>query len=212
MQIKRLLGALSQRRHGYLLPACIAVVLCCGSAAPAQSGRQPPPPPPPPVAVAPDSSELPFRISSVIVSAKIVYEEGHIHSNYVDETIKDCIERLNERPLLTSIKGGNMTREQATERAKKEADAYVLWMEINMKDRNIWGELKVSHIDYYLFRPRTAKIQAEGRVDPNNIVKRIGGAQVPIENRRVVNKRPQRLSTQLWVGAREVADLVRGRF
>ncbi|MDX6613339.1 MAG: hypothetical protein QOD75_2525 [Blastocatellia bacterium] len=212
MQIEILTGAFRPRPIVHVLPACVFAMFCCGHAAIAQSGRQPPPPPPPPVTVTPDTSELPFKISSVIVSGRLVYEEGKIHSNDVERTIEECIERLNQRPLLTPIKGGKMTKEQAIARAKSEENSYVLWMEITMKDRNVWGELDVSHIDYYLFRPRTAKLQAEGRVDPNNIVKRIGGAQVPIENRRIVNRRPQTLSTQLHVGAYEVADLVRGRF
>lgn len=200
------------RCPAFLILTFTAVILCCGDAAVAQSGRQLPPPPPPPVTSSPDTSELPIKISSIVVSGRLVYKEGKIHSNDVERTVEDCIERLNERPLLTAIKGGKMTKEQAIARAKNEENSYVLWMEINFKDRNVWGELTVTHIDYYLFRPRTAKLQAEGRVDPNNIVKRIGGAQIPIENRRIVNRRQQRLSTQLWVGAREVADLGRGRF
>jgi hypothetical protein len=212
LEIERCTKAFLARRAVCLLSLSLVVLFSVSTSAVAQSGRQLPPPPPPPVTNAPDTSELPIKISSVIVSGRLVYKEGKIHSNYVEGAVEDCIERLNERPLLTAIKGGKMTKEQAIERAKNEENAYVLWMEINLKDRNVWDDMIVTHIDYYLFRPRTAKLQAEGRVDPNNIVQRIGGTQIPIKNGRIVNGRPQSLSTQLQVGAREVADLVRGRF
>jgi len=102
------------------------------------------------------------------------------------------------------VKGGTMTRQQAIERAKNETDAYVLWMEINLKvDLQTRGAVRVDHVEFFLFMPKTGTVVHQGRVDPNHITQiNEHGARVPAR----ANRPPDSANRQMEVAAREVAD------
>jgi hypothetical protein len=199
------------------------VVLCCSEAGLAQSGRRRSPrvEAPPPVAVEaqagaktetaiePQVIERPITVSAVLVGGNIVTDADYFHSNYVDGAARACRDRLMEQPVLEVTKGGKMTRKEAILLAKKAKDSYVLWFEINMKTNSIWGDMIVSHIEYVVFRPQTATILTEGKVDPNTPGIRRDGDVV-----RVPSVKRQRASEiqQILEGARIIADRVKVRF
>jgi hypothetical protein len=168
---------------------CAVLALCFSQAALAQSGRNrrervaPPAPasvePPSEPTVEPPTTKAPVAITSVIVGGEIFHDSDYFRSNYVDTAVKACIERFREGPMLTATKGGKLTRKAAIEWAKRETSAYVLWLEIRVKERDYIGHLTVAYIKYFIFMPQTAEVLAEGKVEPSNQTVRINGARVP---------------------------------
>ena len=225
MRHEKLTPALSGRRYKYLLIVCLAAVaLCFSQAALAQSGRRHKssvsPPPPPPVTVEPKTEpetdpsvvKSPVPISSVIVVGDLV-QSGSSYSNYVDEAVDACVERLKERQVIEAKGSGSRKRTAAMERAKNETDAYVLWLEIKLvdrirTDRGVYVEEYISCVDYYVFMPQTAKILAQGRVYPGSQeIKRNGSVlRLPTRNK------PLPVTYELREIGRAVADRVRNTF
>jgi hypothetical protein len=210
---ERLAPPLSASRHKHLFILCALSLLLFSHTALAQSGRRPkrsePTPTPTPITTAPTVDPEPFKppppISSIIIVGDLI-QEGKSFSNWVDKAVDACVNRLKERPVINAVGSGSMKRPAAVERAKKETNAYVLWLGIRVVDVNMWGDSTVPYIDFIIFMPQTAKILMEGRVDPNKEeVIRIGGARVPTPKRR----RPLDEIEQLEIGGRQVADLVR---
>jgi hypothetical protein len=149
-----------------------------------------------------------LRILSVIVNAQSIIPDGGYWSNDVKYAVKDCMDALKGRTRLNIVRGGMRNRGEAIRRAQMEKDAYVLWMEINMKDR-LMKSPEVDFIEYFLFMPQTAKVVTQGKVDPQKIIHIVeGGTRVP----KSVSKPPSSPDAQLSAGAREVADRVRGWF
>jgi hypothetical protein len=211
---------LSSIRRSAILLVCVAAIFCFAQAAIAQSGRRKTPPPaatPSPVptqketstspdaAATPESSKPRVKITSIIVSAQTIIPDGFYHSNDVGNFVKDCVQRLKERPVLEVVKGGMRNRKEAVDRAKLEKSAYVLWVELNMED-NFMSSPSVAFIDYFLYLPQTAEIVTKGRVDPTKLLRiNESGTQLP----RNINKVPASADAKLRVGAREVADRAR---
>lgn len=213
MRHERLASLLSVKRRETVFIFCAVAVLLFSHTALSQSGRRPkksdPTPAPPPVTTAPTIDPEPIKpppiISSIIIVGDLI-QEGKSFSNWVDKAVDACVNRLKERPVINAVGSGSMKRPAAVERAKKETNAYILWLGIRVEDRNMWGDSTIPYIDFIIFMPETAKILMEGRVDPNKEeVIRIGGARVPTPKRR----RPLDEIEQLEIGGRQVADLVR---
>ena len=136
-------------------------------------------------------------------------EDGYeVHTNEQKDAIKSCMERLKERRGLNVIKGGKMKRAEAMERATRETEAYVLWMEIKIRQIELFYT-EVVVINYYVFTPKTAKVLIEGQLDPKRQEKkRIGQVTIPQAPRRT---HPAiRYDDQLEEGGRAVADRIRG--
>lgn len=212
----RLIPVLSEKRRQYLLLVYLAATLCFSQAALAQSGRRQnkriSSPPPPIVVVAepavnPQSVKPPVRVSSVIVSGEIVHHYAYFRSSYLDTAVKECTNRLRERlrTALDITKGGKMNLNEAKERAKKETDTYVLWLSFVTED-NGSGVMSISYIDYAVLMPQTAKFLTSGRVVPGQQEVVNPGVVVRIPSS---SSRPSAL-VQMMVGAREVADRLRG--
>lgn len=210
MQLERLIPALAKKRRAYLLIVYVAATLCFSQAALAQSGRRPSkdaPPTRPPVTtettVNPPTTEEPtLRISSVIIGGNIVHDYKFYRSSYLGSAIDECIDRFKERqrPALKVSKGGSMTFNEAKERAKKETDAYVLWLEFVTKDDD-FDEMTVSYIDYAVLMPQTAKFLTSGRVYPDKQIVGPGGVlRIPTGPKR------SPALIQMKLGAREVAS------
>lgn len=214
MQRESLIPVLSEKRHKYLLIVYLVATLCFSDAALAQSGRRQNKSvssPPPTVTAEPVVNPQPIkplvRVSSIIVGGEIVHDYDYFRSSYLGTAIKECMNRLKERsrPALEITKGGSMTFNEAKDRAKKEIDAYVLWLAFVTKD-NGWGEMSICYIDYAVLMPQTAKFLTSGQVYPGEqgVVSRGGVPRIP--------SLPRRLSalSQMKAGAREVADRLRG--
>jgi len=160
-------------------------------------------------AIEPRVIERPVTVSAVLVGGNIVTDADYFKSNYVDRATRECRDRLMEQPVLEVTRGGKLTRKEAVVLAKKAKDSYVLWFEINMKTSSMWGDMVVSHIEYVVFKPQTAEILTQGKVNPNTPgIRRDGDVvRVPSVKRRATSEMEQVLE-----GARIIADRVRLKF
>jgi hypothetical protein len=222
---EKLTLALSLKRRKYLLLVCVAALaLGFSQAALAQSGRRHkssvPPPPPPSVSaepkteaeIDPSAVKSPVPISTVIVMGDLI-QSGSSRSNYVDQAVDACVERLKERQVIEAVGSGSRKRAAAMERAKNETTAYVLWLEINVdervrNDQGVYVERYISSVNYYVFMPQTAEILTKGRVYPRSQDINQGGVvlRLPTSNRRMP------LTIELRDIGRQVADRVRDSF
>ncbi|HEX8844308.1 MAG TPA: hypothetical protein VF791_06675 [Pyrinomonadaceae bacterium] len=218
MRCQRLKRAFVSPGYKYPLLICAVAILCLNEGALAQSGRrlsrsaQPAPTPavtgPQTEAVAAQPEEKFAPISGVIVAGDLV-QSGSSFSNHVDLAVDACVDRLKEGPVINAKGSGSMKRLKAMDRAKEETDVYVLWLEIQITesiDNDYRLNEKICVINYYVFEPKTAKILAEGRVDPKSQSIRAGGGAV-LRLPRGSSRTP--ITIQLKDGGREVADRVR---
>jgi hypothetical protein len=156
--------------RGRLLTVCAVALLCFSQAALAQSGRRqktiasPSPPADSPAAKdegeAKPRAERPAPLATVIVGGDTFSNSMTIGPTYMGEAVDSCIENLNRAGGLEARGGGAMSRKEAVDRAKKETESYVLWLEVRGEGRRS-DELYVS---YTLFSPQTAKIMTSGNV------------------------------------------------
>jgi hypothetical protein len=209
-------------KHKYLLIVSVGATLVVAQAALAQSGRRktPPPAPSPAQSVAATETTEPTptrsiaRPTSIIISGKTHSDTGGYHSQDV-RNASDEIKYLFElfRLPCKPVKGGTMTAEQARDRAKKETDAYVLWLGINVRldESSVASVMRgdvLDHVDYVLFRPGTGEIEYRGTVDPNKIVQtNEHGARLP----PITQGRSRNVDSQLRRCAFEIVRVVRGR-
>lgn len=162
----------SPRRRVCLLTVCAVSLLCLSQAALAQSGRRQNKPlsPPTPVVTDDDNApkpeakprpEKPGPMATIIVGADKFGTSSSIIPGYVDEATESCVAELNKsRSPVEARGGGDMSRKEAIDRAKKETEAYVLWLDVRV-DGNREQDISVS---YTLFMPQTAKVLTFGSV------------------------------------------------
>ena len=158
--------------RGRLLTVCAVALLCLSQAALAQSGRRqktvlsPSPTPAPADAAAKDEGEAkpraskPAPVATVIVGGDRFSNSMTIGPTYIDEAVESCTMELDKSGGLEARGGGEMTRKEAVDRAKKETESYVLWLEMRIEGSRS-DDVAVSYI---LLRPQTAKILASGNV------------------------------------------------
>ncbi|HUR98712.1 MAG TPA: hypothetical protein VMZ26_11660 [Pyrinomonadaceae bacterium] len=144
------------------------------SHAEAQSGRQNKKEPAPQLVIVQPSptpniqtSDVPAKVASLVVTGNIVHGFGYMSSNYMDLVFKEFMTwmKYDPHPFLNLSKGGKMTLESATARSKEETDNHVLWVGIAVEDSGS-GQLLVTHVDYTVLMPRTGKVLTTGRVIP----------------------------------------------
>lgn len=197
--------------RGWLLTGCALALLCLSQAALAQSGRRQkasssPSPPPPAEAEAKDEAQprprdsKPAPSATVIVGGDRFNTSATFGSNYIDEAVESCTEDLNRSGGLEARGGGGMTRKEAVDRAKKETETYVLWLEMRV-DGNRRDDVSVS---YTLFSPQTAKVQAFGNV--YLATRRVGRGPVGVGLPTVGNRMP--LQYLMREAGRDVAGRV----
>jgi hypothetical protein len=159
-------------RRVCLLTLCaVSLLACLSQAALAQSGRRQNKPlsPPTPVATGGEgeakpetkpSAEKPGPSATVIVGGDRFGSSASMISGYIDEAMEACVIELNKSRGLEARGGGGMSRKEAIDRAKKETEAYVLWLDLRVEGSR---EDDIS-VSYTLFMPQTAKVQAFGNV------------------------------------------------
>lgn len=205
----------SEGKRGRFLFACAVVAFCFAQTIAAQSGRRSGKSvelPKPPAAVEPATGAQTIKSSVVVSSIVVVGEEQHDYayyrSSYLDSALKECVNSLKARPqaALDVAKGGKMSLKEATERAKKETNTFVLWMGFVSVD-NGYGDMTIDYIEYALLTPQTAKALTSGRVSPADSVIIGQGGVMRLPSRP---KRPSALS-QMKAGVREIAgNLIHG--
>ncbi len=190
------------------LAACVATMLCLSHAAFAQSGRRSKSAPSPPTPVAEPQAEptaspsnaKPVARTSIIVGKDRFGSTNFVLSSYADVAVRACIDRINESKGLEATGGGDMTRKDAIDRAKKQTNGYVLWIEI----RDEQGADDNISIGYSVYMPETAKILTSGRVYLGTRGAGAGGVivGVPSASRRLP------LEYQMREAGHEVADRI----
>lgn len=202
------------KRRWLLIVSAIAM-LCIAQSALGQSGRRQtrtPPPPPAPVptetktdpATGPTTSTpvvKPATLTSVLVSGDRYGSSLYIHPGYIDEVINACVDRLENSASLEIKSGGHMNRKDASDRAKKETVAYVLWIELRVEN----DDMNDISVGYYVFKPGTAKGLTSGRVYPGSHSAGRVIVGVPSISRRLP------IQYQLREGGQQIADRVRDK-
>lgn len=195
-----------------MLAACAVALLCLSQAALGQSGRRqktaPSPPTPPPAdAPAKNESEAKPRAASSVPLTPVVVGGDRFGSsnmtigpNYIDEAVESCALELDKAGGLEARSGGGMTRKEAVDRAKKETEGYVVWLEMR-SDGNRVEDLWVS---FTVFRPQTAKILTSGNAYLSG--RRIGRGPVGVGVPSVGGRAP--LQYLMREAGREVARRV----
>lgn len=212
MQRERLNTIGSEKKRRWLLIVCALSLLCLSQSALAQSGRRQNKnvsPPPPPVAPEPKTETevkppvvKPDTSATIIVGGDKFGSSIYILSAYVDAAMVACMDRLRKSAGLEVTGGGNMSRKEAMDRAKKEQEAHVLWLEVRVEEDGT-GDASVA---YTLFAPQTAKNTASGRVYLGT--QRVGGGTIGVG---VPSSRRLPLEYQLRDAGRTVADRVIGK-
>jgi hypothetical protein len=162
----------SRGRRVCLLTLCaVSLLVCLSQAALAQSGRRQNKPLSPPTPVAADDekeakpetkprAEKPGPSATVIVGGDRFGSSAYTISGYIDEAIEACVAELNRSHGLEARGGGGMSRKEAIDRAKKETETYVLWLDLRVEGSR---ENDIS-VSYTLFMPQTAKVLTFGNV------------------------------------------------
>lgn len=201
-----------KKRRGFLI-ICALSALCLPQSTLAQSGRRQvrrDSPAPAVPAEAKTESEVspkkakPAPAATLIVGGDRLGSSFLISAGYLDVALAACVERLRGAPSLAVTGGGNMTRKEAVDEAKRQEDAHVVWLEIKPAND---GSDDVA-IEYWVFIPKTAKVMTSGRIYLGSTARGNGrvGAGVPSVTRRLP------LEYQLREGGREVADRVMDKF
>jgi hypothetical protein len=195
------------KKSGFLFLLFCAVIFYSNQTTAAQSGRVKPTPTPEQTEIKTDLPEIEKieRISALKVTGEIQYESGTHYSTYLKHTLNECVESLNDRPSrpLEVTKVGKMKLNDAKELAKKETQAYVLWMGFFVRSYSIRYEY-VEYVDYAVMRPNTGKVLVFGRIKSDEFNSGTGPIlQIP--------KLPTRIDelTQLKQGAREIAAILK---
>lgn len=127
-------------------------------------------------------------VRSVLVAGEVVHDYTYYKSTTLDSALKECANRLrNSRRVPNVTKIGKMGFNDAKERAKKENEAYVLWISFVARDDG-YGNMLIDYADYALLIPKTGHRLTYGRVKPGerSVVSTGGilGLPKPSNNRR----------------------------
>jgi hypothetical protein len=213
MQHEKLTQA--EKKYWRLLIVSVVSILCLSQAVLAQSGRRQrknPSSTPPVVTENKTEAEAkpkppaskPAPLATVIVGGDRFGTSMYLLSGYVDVAVRACIDRLSDSTGLEVVAGGGMTRSMAIERAKKESNAYVLWLEVRVEEDNS----DTVSISYYGYTPQTAKVMTSGRVYLGS--RGVGRGGVGIGVPSITGRLP--LDYQMREAGKSVADRVRNKF
>jgi len=214
MLLERLLQSLSEKRFKALLIVCFSMILSFSEAASAQSGRKNKnaSSPQPPVAVEP-KTDAPANpppkkaapLATIIVGGDKNGSTLYTLAYYVEDAMAGCMDRIKESSRLETIGGGNMTRKDAIDRAKRETASYVLWLEVRTERDPAQTNLTIT---YYVFTPQTAKIFTSGHVYVGDTTASTGPVGVGVPS--VTKRMP--IDYQVKEAGREIADRVVSKF
>jgi hypothetical protein len=172
MRHKSLCSALSEKKRGHLLIACALTLLCLSQAAIAQSGRRQIKRDAAPPIIAPEIKTEEVAkppkakaspIASLIVGGDTLSSTFDVPSGYLDIAINSCIERLSKASsLMVKSAGSSMRRKEAIDKAKKQEEAYVVWVDLKSE---MGGASQTGLIlEYSIFSPQTAKVKDSGHI------------------------------------------------
>lgn len=186
---------------------CLLCILALCSVGWAQSGRRSPkpisPPTPTPSPAEPPSTpqEKPAQKQQTLIAGmsdelSSVYIPGYM----LDAVWRGFIERFKAYSSIMLSTEKRMSRKQATDRAKKQTESFVVLLQLGAEDLN--ARMSGTSVDdlvvsYLIFTPGTAKVKDQGRVYLRSY-RGVLGTRVPTG----------RESTQLYEAGREAAGRV----
>jgi hypothetical protein len=149
--------------------------LGCAATAAAQSGRRAKSPPAPAVVPTPDPSAAPIVLEQPKPTLQFVvgidrYDSfSSVSIASYNAVLRSCSDRLDESPLVSVERlERSMSRNEATNRAKAEKNAYVVWLRLredNMSSSPTGTPNNVA-IEYVVFAPTTGKVVSSGSAYP----------------------------------------------
>ena len=156
-----------------VLSFAVLFALNCLATAAAQSGRRAPksapapaPAPLPEATPAPAvASEQPKPVLQFVVGIERYDSFSSISIGTYNDVLRSCAQRLDEPPSVTVQRVERpMTRGEASNRAKGEKNAYVVWLRVreDQMSSSPTGTRNNVYIEYFVFAPNTAKVVSSG--------------------------------------------------
>jgi hypothetical protein len=188
-------------------PLCILFVLAVCYAGQAQSGRRAPKPLSPPTTT-PTPKEAgeatpPKKKPSLTQQTLIAGIDGSLNIPFylVDALWNGFTDRIGKVSSIVVSGDKNMSRKEASERAKKQSESYVVFLQLMTTGANMGiGQVNLNDlvVSYYIFAPGTGKVKENGQVYVR--------ASQSILSRRLPTSRTG--EAQLTEAGRETADRV----
>jgi hypothetical protein len=155
-----------------------AIIFALGRAvtAAAQSGRRAPKSPAPAAAPLPEptpapvaASERPRPVLQFVVGIERYDNFSSVSIASYNATLRSCADRLDESPSVSVERlERSLSRNEATNRAKAEKTAYVVWLRLREDDMSSspTGTPNNVFIEYVVFAPVTGKVVSSGSAYP----------------------------------------------
>lgn len=209
-----------EKRRGLVPVLCVLLILALSQAAFAQSGRRQRQSgrdvtPPvvtteaeanPEVEVKKTTTVKPDAVATLIVVGDTSSSSLVILPGYLSTAVDACVKRLSLSAALNVTAGGSMSRGQAVAHAKRQKEAFVVWMEAVVEDAR--GSSNGMAIDYAVFTPETAKVKMFGRVYLET--GRAAGGRIGVNLPTVTNTMP--LGYLMKEAGQEVAERIMDKF
>ena len=154
----------------------IIFALGCAVTAAAQSGRRAPKSPAPAAAPLPEptpapvaASERPKPVLQFVVGIERYDNFSSVSIASYNATLRSCADRLDESPSVSVERlERSLSRNEATNRAKAEKSAYVVWLRLREDDMSSspTGTPNNVFIEYVVFAPITGKVVSSGSAYP----------------------------------------------
>ena len=145
----------------------IIFALGCAATAAAQSGRRAPKSSP-----APAAAPLPEPTPAAVPAERPKPDFDSFSSVSIasyNATLRSCADRLDESPSVSVERlERSLSRNEATNRAKAEKNAYVVWLRLREDDMSSspTGTPNNVFIEYVVFAPVTGKVVSSGSAYP----------------------------------------------
>jgi hypothetical protein len=152
----------------------LTLTVVFGSISPAQSGRRAakplsPPVPTPTPEPTPGPKATPASKPSINVLVGMDRNGGfqNFPSYFYTTALESFIKELSKEARLGVIDGGEMTRGEATKKAKQEKEGYVVHLQLGLDSMNPSArsdDARDAVVEYILMAPATTKVEASGHI------------------------------------------------
>lgn len=147
------------------------------------------------------ADQTPVQIKSLKIVGEVQHDAKFYRSNEMDNATKEFIRTLKltskSAPVMT--RGGKSTYAEAKELAKKESDAFVLWLGFMAKTDGS-GNMYIDVVQYAVIKPNTGKVLTRAEIKP---------AQTQMISPGVILPAPRPSSTSPVRMRQEMNDCVR---
>ncbi|MDQ3755575.1 MAG: hypothetical protein M3371_12695 [Acidobacteriota bacterium] len=187
----------------------------------AQSGRRAPKPvndPPVPApsvdpATLPKPSPTPVNKIALVVGSdpRGSFSLSSFESDIMQRTV---IRRLDESNALAPRGGDEMRRDEAQQRARRETDTYIVWLQL--EENSVGGSVMIRRDDpenyqirYAVYEPQTGRTKSQGNIYLRSYGRRrVGGIGLPRGSSNCLPPTLNNFEFALTLGAIEAADRI----